>query len=109
LTRRSAHKSLQQPVALGVRHSFLVLTTSRQIHHGEKSGTAVTDPTNSAAEERGGGGCNSKRWLHYDQTNNDSSPASIRERNRTVTSYYNQTAIDKAAAKVRAEVVSWLQ
>merc|ERR1711953_1018383 len=38
---------------------------------------------------------NGKRWLHYDKP----SPASIRERNTAVTSYYNQQTIDVAAAK----------
>ena len=48
---------------------------------------------------------NGKRWLHYNQSSlpgSNSKPddaSSLRERNRTVTSYYNQTAIDRAAEK----------
>jgi hypothetical protein len=40
------------------------------------------------------------RWLHYNITSKPT-PTNIRERNIAVTSYYNQTAIDVAAEKVR--------
>ena len=43
-------------------------------------------------------GSNSKRWLHYNSEAKPT-PNNVRERNTTVTSYYNQTAIDNAAAK----------
>ena len=38
------------------------------------------------------------RYLHYNSYTKPT-PANIRERNTTVTSYYNQQSIDKAAAK----------
>jgi len=41
-----------------------------------------------------------KRWLHYSSGRPDKpTAASIRERNTAVTSFYNQTTIDQAAAK----------
>jgi len=39
----------------------------------------------------------SKRWLTYNHNSKNASQNDIRERNRTVTSYYNQTAIDDVA------------
>ena len=50
----------------------------------------------SVTSQRTSGG---KRWLHYNQQDKPTA-ASIRERNITVSSYYNQTAIDSAAEKV---------
>lgn len=41
---------------------------------------------------------NAKRWLTYNHTSKPT-PATMRERNNTVASYYNQTAIDQAAEK----------
>jgi len=38
----------------------------------------------------------SKRWLTYNHTSKPT-PESVRERNQTVSSYYNQTAIDEAS------------
>lgn len=39
-----------------------------------------------------------KRWLTYNHTSKPT-PESVRERNATVSSYYNQTAIDEASQK----------
>lgn len=40
-------------------------------------------------------------YLYYRQRLDFSDDSSTRERNKTVTAYYNQSAIDIAAAKVR--------
>eukprot|EP00095_Tigriopus_kingsejongensis_P002600 maker-scaffold632_size121914-snap-gene-0.19 protein:Tk02600 transcript:maker-scaffold632_size121914-snap-gene-0.19-mRNA-1 annotation:"3-methyl-2-oxobutanoate dehydrogenase mitochondrial" len=81
----------------------------RAIHHGDPNNHVHLSERNAATPAHGnddpanksgnrGNNINGKRWLNYNQTSKPT-PASIRERNITVTSYYNQTAIDKAAAK----------
>ena len=69
------------------------------IHQGDGSQASKTDRFEDEHFIRPANG-NGKRWLHYNQTSKPTA-ASIRERNITVTSYYNQTAIDRSAEKVR--------
>ena len=55
-----------------------------------------------------------KRWLHYAQhttsytsrtmLDKPPTPASVRERNTAVTSYYNQQTIDTASLKVKSNI-----
>ena len=75
----------------------------RQIHQGDVSGTAIASQNGKKALEdhKDKNHHNNKRWLHYNQTSKPT-PSNIRERNTTVTSYYNQTSIDKAAQEVRS-------
>ena len=65
-----------------------------QLDHQTKQDTE-SQVGNSVRSHKPGG----KRWLHYNQHDKPTA-SSIRERNITVSSYYNQTAIDKAAEKV---------
>lgn len=78
----------------------LALDAAPALPHGASLHTcAALRQQNSSSDDR-----NTKRWLHYDQTSDAASAANMRERNRTVTSYYNQPAIDKAAAKVSSGI-----
>ena len=90
---------------VGSHPASTVLQPRCNLHQGEKTDSAASGGNKKITSDfvdsaRRRGNQTNKRWLHYKQTDNDASPASIRERNKTVTSYYNQTAIDKAAEKV---------
>lgn len=63
--------------------------------------TPLRPPDGESKEEKSKKKPPQKRWLHYNQSSdsNGFSAVSMRERNKTVTSYYNQTAIDRAADK----------
>ncbi|TRY70657.1 hypothetical protein TCAL_02866 [Tigriopus californicus] len=89
-----------------------VLCGIRGIHHGEPNnhvhlthrngnkdgGTSEMHWNGQPNAIRQGNNINGKRWLNYNPSSKPT-PSSIRERNITVASYYNQTAIDKAAAQ----------
>lgn len=83
------------------------------LHHGvpalAKSSHSKRKPMDASANDSSKSN-KEKRWLHQNNGGGNGSSgrikmdkptaASIRERNITVSSYYNQTAIDVAAAKV---------
>ena len=88
----------QQPMVteFGVRHSGKHFGIRLRGKDGKEPGK-----DGKGSGKRNGG---AKRWLHYHQSSlpgNGKQPdaSALRERNRTVTSYYNQTAIDRAAEK----------
>ena len=77
-------------------HHPRVLTQGSRLMHGSRGNSHSPSRKNQrqareAKEEHG----SNKRWLTYNHTSKPT-PQSIRERNITVTSYYNQTAIDEA-------------
>ena len=77
-------------------HHPRVLTQGSRLMHGSRGNSHSPSRKNQpqardAKEDHG----SNKRWLTYNHTSKPT-PQSIRERNITVTSYYNQTAIDEA-------------
>ena len=78
------------------RHQPLIVLAAN--FHGSKnqkqknaaSSVKLIQNTKDAAEKK-----SPKRWLTYNHTSKPT-PESVRERNQTVSSYYNQTAIDEA-------------
>ena len=77
-------------------HQKRVLTQGSRLMHGSRGNSHSPSRKNQrqkeAKEDYHG---SNKRWLTYNHTSKPT-PQSIRERNITVTSYYNQTAIDEA-------------
>ena len=77
-------------------HHPRVLTQGSRLMHGSRGNSHSPSRKNQrqkeAKEDYHG---SNKRWLTYNHTSKPT-PQSIRERNITVTSYYNQTAIDEA-------------
>ena len=112
------------------------MCAARLLHGGDAAGTAKATAQSAAfskaqeeimeaaaapnrATHRSQSASNGKRWLHYNQSANNNNNSngngnghdaadSVRERNLKVTSYYNQTAIDKAAQQVRQKFVDVL-
>ena len=78
----------------------LLLQQRRQIQRDATSNSVRESfsEDNSSSNRRQGNG--TKRWLNYSSSTSPNH-ASIRERNITVASFYNQNVIDKAAVKVR--------
>ena len=74
-----------------------VLTPGSRLIHGSRGNSQSPSRKNqpSKAERRDQEHGSNKRWLTYNHTSKPT-PQSIRERNITVSSYYNQTAIDEA-------------
>ena len=71
----------------------------RKIQRDATSGSVRESFSEEHGRRQSNGSNGGKRWLNYSSSNSDQ--ASIRERNITVASFYNQTVIDKAAVKVR--------
>ena len=72
-----------------------LLVMAAQIHSSQNQPHVVrtAKPQENNRENKNN---NSKRWLTYNRTSKPT-PESVRERNKTVASYYNQTAIDEAS------------
>ena len=77
------------------RHHHQPLIVLASYFHGSQNqkknaSSSVKLVQNKDAEKK-----SPKRWLTYNHTSKPT-PESVRERNQTVSSYYNQTAIDEA-------------
>jgi hypothetical protein len=87
----------------GCVHEGLAVAASRRLLHQDKTANLAASESDKIkpeanVSEKSSSSRNAKRWLHYNSASTTSSkptPASIRERNITVSSYYNQTAIDQ--------------
>jgi hypothetical protein len=65
----------------------------------EASSPKATSMRGASATGGGAAGGRANRYLHYESASSPNT-STLRERSRTVGSFYNQTAIDTAAAKV---------
>ena len=77
----------------------------RQIQRDATSNSVRESFSEDSSRRQGNGSNGNKRWLNY-SSSNPTQASSIRERNITVASFYNQTVIDKAAVKVRLGMTS---
>jgi len=75
------------------RHQRHPLTILVSYFHGSQNQDQLNTNNIKSAQNREEK--DSKRWLTYNHTSKPT-PESVRERNQTVSSYYNQTAIDEA-------------
>ena len=83
-------------------NSFL---QQRQIQRDATSNSVRESFSEDSSRRQSNGSNGNKRWLNY-SSSNPTQASSIRERNITVASFYNQTVIDKAAVKVRLGMTS---
>ncbi len=77
------------------KNSSPVLVILSQLLHSH-NGQANNPARKSYAQATQEADRENKRWLTYNHTSKPT-PESVRERNITVSSYYNQTAIDEAS------------
>ena len=83
-------------------NSFL---QQRKIQRDATSNSVRESFSEDSSRRQSNGSNGNKRWLNY-SSSNPTQASSIRERNITVASFYNQTVIDKAAVKVRLGMTS---
>ncbi len=87
--------------AAGPRCAVITASQVRSIHRGgESDASGIVNHRDEEQLTTQRSRVSGKRWLNYDVTSSKPTPASVRERNIAVTSYYNQTGIDSAIEKV---------